>query len=194
MRLFLNGAQEGSATNSNSISTGSSYGISVGRWTEVDTNYIVGYVSNFRVVKGTAVYTSAFTPPVGPLQAITNTSLLTCAYPTFRDGSTNNFTITVNGNTAVSVQNPFPLTQLPNPALGNQGNGVYTMSQYQALRSQNLWPAIDPYFDYVTLLLHGNGTNGAQNNTFLDSSTNNFTITRNGNTTQGTFAPYGSNW
>jgi hypothetical protein len=194
MRLFLNGAQEGSATNSNSISTGSSYGISVGRWTEVDTNYIVGYVSNFRVVKGTAVYTSAFTPPVGPLQAITNTSLLTCAYPTFRDGSTNNFTITVNGNTAVSVQNPFPLTQLPNPALGNQGNGVYTMSQYQALRSQNLWPAIDPYFDYVTLMLHGNGTNGAQNNTFLDSSTNNFTITRNGNTTQGTFTPYGSNW
>lgn len=54
--------------------------------------------------------------------------------------------------------------------------------------------AVDPYFKYVTLLLHGNGTNGAQNNTFLDSSTNNFTITRNGNTTQGTFAPYGSNW
>jgi hypothetical protein len=44
------------------------------------------------------------------------------------------------------------------------------------------------------LNLHGNGTNAAQNNTFLDSSTNNFTITRNGNTTQGTFTPYGSNW
>ena len=52
----------------------------------------------------------------------------------------------------------------------------------------------DPQFNYVTMLLHGNGTNGAQNNTFLDSSTNNFTITRNGNTTQGTFTPYGSNW
>ena len=36
--------------------------------------------------------------------------------------------------------------------------------------------------------------NGAQNNTFLDSSTNNFTITRNGNTTQGSFSPYGSLW
>lgn len=53
---------------------------------------------------------------------------------------------------------------------------------------------LDPFFKYVTLLLHGNGTNGAQNNTFLDSSTNNFTITRNGNTTQGTFTPYGANW
>jgi hypothetical protein len=52
----------------------------------------------------------------------------------------------------------------------------------------------DPNFANVTLLLDGNGTNGAQNNTFLDSSTNNFTITRNGNTTQGSFSPYGSNW
>jgi hypothetical protein len=28
----------------------------------------------------------------------------------------------------------------------------------------------------------------------VDSSTNNFSITRNGNTTQGTFTPYGANW
>ena len=52
----------------------------------------------------------------------------------------------------------------------------------------------DPDFEYVTLLLNGDGTNGAQNNTFLDSSTNNFTITRNGNTTQGSFSPYGNLW
>jgi len=54
--------------------------------------------------------------------------------------------------------------------------------------------APDGQFNYVTMLLHGDGTNGAQNNTFLDSSTNNFTITRNGNTTQGSFSPYGSGW
>jgi hypothetical protein len=48
----------------------------------------------------------------------------------------------------------------------------------------------DPYYEYTTLLLPGNGTNGATNNTFLDASTNNFTITRNGNTTQGTFSPF----
>ena len=59
----------------------------------------------------------------------------------------------------------------------------------------------DPYFNYTTLLLPGTGTNGAQNGrtgpaagyrdgTFLDSSTNNLTITRNGNTTQGTFSPF----
>ncbi len=52
----------------------------------------------------------------------------------------------------------------------------------------------DDNFENVSLLLSGDGTNGAQNNTFLDSSTNNFTITRNGNTTQGSFSPYGSLW
>ena len=60
--------------------------------------------------------------------------------------------------------------------------------------AQRAFNVLDPYFQYVTMLLHGDGTNAAQNNTFLDSSTNNFSITRNGNTTQGTFTPYGSNW
>jgi hypothetical protein len=62
-----------------------------------------------------------------------------------------------------------------------------------AASSQGAGPS-DPYFYDVSLLLNGDGTNGAQNNTFLDSSTNNFTITRNGNTTQGSFSPYGSLW
>lgn len=48
----------------------------------------------------------------------------------------------------------------------------------------------DSFFNRVTLLLPGTGTNGQTNNQFLDSSANNFTITRNGNTTQGTFTPY----
>ena len=48
----------------------------------------------------------------------------------------------------------------------------------------------DAYFNLVTLLLNTTSTNGAQNNTFLDSSSNNFSITRNGNPTQGTFTPF----
>ena len=52
----------------------------------------------------------------------------------------------------------------------------------------------DPQFNYVTALLHGDGTNGAQNNTFVDSSSNAFTITRNGYATQGSFSPYGTLW
>jgi hypothetical protein len=54
--------------------------------------------------------------------------------------------------------------------------------------------APDAQFNYVTMLLHGDGTNGAQNNSFVDSSTNNYSITRGGNVGQGSFSPYGSNW
>jgi len=60
--------------------------------------------------------------------------------------------------------------------------------------SGNVAATLDPQFNYVTMLLHGDGTNGAQNNTFLDSSSNNYTVTRTGNVTQGSFSPYGSNW
>jgi len=77
--------------------------------------------------------------------------------------------------------------------------GIWTLGQATDYIKQGIWPIAgnqvpDAQFNYVTMLLHGDGTNGAQNNTFLDSSTNNFTITRNGNTTQGSFSPYGSNW
>ena len=53
----------------------------------------------------------------------------------------------------------------------------------------------DQYFEYTTLLLPGNGTNLKNNNEFLDSSSNAFTITRNPLTgpnapTQGTFSPF----
>jgi hypothetical protein len=48
----------------------------------------------------------------------------------------------------------------------------------------------DASFAYVPLLLETTSTNGQQNNTFLDSSTNNFTITRNGTPTQGSISPY----
>jgi hypothetical protein len=77
-----------------------------------------------------------------------------------------------------------------NPAAGNAANGVFTLSQYTQAVQNGTWPSYDPYYEYNTLLLHGNGANGATNNIFLDSSTNNFTITRVGNTSQGTFTPF----
>ena len=72
----------------------------------------------------------------------------------------------------------------------NKSQAVTGVAGSGALGTLTVGTAADPYFEYTTLLLPGNGTNGAQNNTFLDGSTNNFTITRNGNTTQGTFSPF----
>jgi hypothetical protein len=74
-------------------------------------------------------------------------------------------------------------------------SGSWTLQQQMQATAAGNWPILyDPYFYDVSLLLNGDGTNGAQNNTFLDSSSNAFTITRNGNTTQGSFSPYGSLW
>jgi hypothetical protein len=89
------------------------------------------------------------------------------------------------------------ITNSPVQPTSTVAKGSWTLQQQlQAIAASNwpLPPPSDPNFEYVTMLLNGDGTNGAQNNTFLDSSTNNFSITRNGNTTQGSFSPYGSNW
>ncbi len=48
----------------------------------------------------------------------------------------------------------------------------------------------DPYFNLTTLALPGDGTNNANNHSFIDSSSNAYAITRNGSTTQGTFSPF----
>ena len=68
-----------------------------------------GYISNVRIVKGTAVYTSGanIAVPTTSLTAISGTSLLTCQSNRFRDASTNNFTITRNGDVSVQAFSPF---------------------------------------------------------------------------------------
>lgn len=58
----------------------------------------------------------------------------------------------------------------------------------QALRGVSV--ATSSFFNLVTLLLNTTSTNGAQNNTFLDSSSVGNTVTRNGTPTQGTFTPF----
>jgi hypothetical protein len=77
IRIFVDGVQTGSTTNSNANITNTTVAY-VGAYNSTGsvTAFFPGYISNARVVKGTAVYTAAFTPPTAPLTAITNTSLL----------------------------------------------------------------------------------------------------------------------
>jgi len=67
-----------------------------------------GYISNFRYVLGTAVYTTNFTPPISTLTAITNTKILTCHKNRFIEelGST----VSVVNTPIVVVFNPFSPT------------------------------------------------------------------------------------
>ena len=67
-----------------------------------------GAVSNFRVIKGTALYTSRFTPPAAPLTNVTNTKLLFCQSNTSATESCcNSGSITANGDAAATTFNPF---------------------------------------------------------------------------------------
>ena len=74
--------------------------------------------------------------------------------------------------------------------------GIWNLLNQQRAQQRGAWPSAtpavttDPYFMYVPLLLNTTSTNAQQNNTFLDSSSNAFTITRNGTPTQGAFTPY----
>jgi hypothetical protein len=53
------------------LNIGDNFGATFG-----SSNPYAGYITDLRIVKGTRVYTSNFTPPTAPLTAITNTSLL----------------------------------------------------------------------------------------------------------------------
>ena len=107
-KMFLNGVQEGSTyTDANSYAASR---VVIGSNAATAGDYLVGYVSNVRLVNGTGVYTTAFTPPTTPLTAITNTKLLTCQSNYFVDNSSNNFAITPTGTPSVQPFSPFAPT------------------------------------------------------------------------------------
>jgi hypothetical protein len=104
---FLNGVQGATFTSSASIYQSSNAFI-VGTGGTLGANYnAAGYVSNLRVLKGTALYTSAFSPPTAPLTAITNTQLLTNQSNRFVDNSSNALSITPTSTPSVQRFNPF---------------------------------------------------------------------------------------
>mgnify|MGYP005991422067 CR=1 FL=1 len=73
-------------------------------------NFILSnaYISNFRFVNGTSLYSSGFTVPTSELPDVTNTALLTLQGTTpLVDNSTNANTVTANGTTEASTFGPF---------------------------------------------------------------------------------------
>jgi hypothetical protein len=111
-KLYLNGIQTGSSySDSTNYLNGSSRPV-IGASGYDFAGKHTGYISNLRIVKGTAVYTSAFTPPTKQLKVINNTSLLALQTPTVtKDSSNNNFTITNNGSVTVLAPISWPAAQ-----------------------------------------------------------------------------------
>jgi hypothetical protein len=119
LKMFINGVQSGSVTNSTNFTCGGN-AVWIGK-NPANATYNTGYFSNVRAVKGTAVYTTAFTPPTTPLTAISGTQLLTCQSNRFIDNSTNNYTMTVFGDTKIQSFQPFT----PNNSYSTYGSGYF---------------------------------------------------------------------
>jgi len=95
-RIFINGTLRASRTSSTNL--GSSQPIRIGQGINGWTTAYDGHISDLRIVKGTAIYTSNFTPPNERLESVPNTSLLTCHLPYYADGSSNNHTVILGGH------------------------------------------------------------------------------------------------
>jgi hypothetical protein len=122
-QIFINGVSSTTFTSTTSVSTAVAQYIGHGppSFGEGSLYYFQGYISNVRIVNGTAVYTSNFTPSTTPLTAISGTALLTCQAASFIDASSNNFTISTNGSPYIASQNPFGASY----AGGGGGGGDY---------------------------------------------------------------------
>jgi hypothetical protein len=112
LRMFANGVQVYSAANSISYNNVNANTLKIGgNWVIGGgvVTWVNGFISNVRIVKGTSLYNSNFTPSVTNLTAVTGTSLLTLQNASIVDNSTNAFSITNNNSVTTSVQYPFTL-------------------------------------------------------------------------------------
>ena len=95
--VYLNGI--GVNYSLGSVTSGDSVAEVSGR-VRTDDEEFHGFISNLRVVNGTAVYTSDFTPPTSELTIIPNTVLLCCQDSDDPTQEATGKTITANGNFA----------------------------------------------------------------------------------------------
>lgn len=96
----------------------------VGGFFDADySQQFIGYVTNFRYVKGTAVYTSNFTVPTTRLTSISGTELLllTLSDAILYDSSPNHYTVTNEGSATSIAASPFSLYRYDFVVVGNIG-------------------------------------------------------------------------
>ena len=129
--LYIDGKNVGSYTESNDFGASDNKFWSVGCANNGSSNvdFFNGKISNIRVVKGTAVYTSSFRVPTKPLTNITNTKLLCCNNSSTTGSTVTPATITAVGSPTEKTDSPFD-----DPSaftFGDSKEGIIKCGSYQ---------------------------------------------------------------
>jgi len=158
--VYVNGIAGNSASDTNDYTAAT---LLIGKNSQSSSNNLDGEISNFRVVKGTAVYTSSFRPTDEPLTNITNTKLLCCNNSSTTGSTVTPGTITANGDPTASTDSPFD-----DPAgflFGENGDeGIIKMGSYKGNGS-----SLDVFLGYEPQYLLLKRTDTAENWQLLDS-------------------------
>ena len=135
--------------------------------TDYDGTYIViggyyssgmeynGNISNFRVVKGTAVYTSSFRPPTEPLSNISGTVLLCCNNSSVTGSTVTPVTLNSGGDPTASTDSPFD-----DPAglvFGDSKEGIIKCGTYLG-NGSSTGPEINLGFEPQWVLIKNTGS------------------------------------
>ena len=125
VRCYINGYSDTNILISANLND-STNGFTIGNYSSLNGSSFTGYMTNFRVVVGSAVYTANFVPPTSPLTAISGTELLLLTeYPSslYLDYSENELTGTFSG-TQYNVRSPFLAQPSPWPVAISGGGGI----------------------------------------------------------------------
>jgi hypothetical protein len=192
LKIFVNGAQ--GYSNAYTTNLDRTAGLRIGDVVQTGQNW-TGYFGQLRIVKGTGVYPSAFTPPTTPLTAISGTSLLTnFANAGIYDAAWQNNALTVGeaqvsttqykwGTTSMKFDGTGDWLYFPSQSTNAFGNANFTLECWIYIASPN----DSPIYESRT----GNTTDGftltALNSTTIRIFTTSALIT-------GTIANYSSTW
>ena len=115
-KMFVDGTQVGSTySDTNNYPAGS---ILIGKANDgVSARYLTGYISNFKIVIGLALYTTDFIVPTNPSTATGGTALLTCQSRDIVDNSDNAYTITNVGGVNPDFVTPFAANAMTSKTL-----------------------------------------------------------------------------
>lgn len=150
--VYVNGSSAGGTTVNDGLVNLDENTVAIGLFNYTGfVSYYQGYVSNFRLTKGSVLYTSDFSPSSVPLTAVANTILLTCQSNRFKDNSTANsgsaFSIVTNGTPSIQAYSPFASLSPYSPS--TKGGSAYFNGTTDAVRiTANPYPDITASFTF----------------------------------------------